>query len=115
MATASDCRRSRPTLAMRSRGRVGESRAVPDVLGAVGDLREVVEATPDEIKNLVCGYIERGALSGRMRADAEHIAAAAADVLASWYLHHPRRVRQYNELNRQNGVISRWTSRVGRS
>ena len=83
--------------------------AVRDVLGALGDLPEVVEATTDEIRNLADRYIESGALSEKMRSDAEHIAAATVagvDVLASWNFRHMvnlRRIRQYNEVNRQMG------------
>ncbi len=83
--------------------------AVRDVLGALGDLPEVVEATTDEIRSLADRYIESGALSEKMRSDAEHIAAATVagvDVLASWNFRHMvnlRRIRQYNEVNRQMG------------
>ena len=65
-------------------------RAVPDLLGALGNLPEVVAATTDEIRNLVDGYIAIGALSEKMGSDAEHIAAATvagADVL-SWNFRH---------------------------
>ena len=76
---------------------------------ALGEFPEVVEATTDEVANLADRYIESGALSGKMRSDAEHIAAATVagvDVLASWNFRHivnVRRIRRYNAVNRQMG------------
>ena len=76
---------------------------------ALGELPEAVEATTDEVANLADRYIESAALSEKMRSDAEHIAAATVagvDVLASWNFRHivnVRRIRWYNEVNRQMG------------
>ncbi len=70
---------------------------------------EVVDTTTEEIRPLADRYIEAGALSVKMRSDAEHIAAATVagvDALASWNFRHMVnlwRIRQYNEVNRQSG------------
>lgn len=84
-------------------------RAVREVIGALGDLPEVVDATTDEIRDLADRYIESGALSEGMRSDALHIAAATVarvDVLASWNFRHMVnlwRIRQYSKVNRRMG------------
>ena len=62
-----------------------------------------------EVETLANGYIESGALSEGMRADALHIAAATVanvDVLVSWnfrYMVNLHRIRQYNDVNRLLG------------
>ena len=84
-------------------------RAVREVIGALGDLPEVIDAATDEIRNLADRYIESGALPKGMRSDALHIAAATVagvDVLASWNFRHMVnlwRIRQYSEVNRRMG------------
>ena len=82
---------------------------VREVIGTLGDLPEVIDATTDEIRNLADSYIESGALSEGMRLDALHIAAATVagvDVLASWNFRHMVnywRIRRYGEVNRRLG------------
>ncbi len=79
------------------------------MIGALGDLPEVIDAATDEIRNLADRYIESGALPKGMRSDALHIAAATVagvDVLASWNFRHMVnlwRIRQYSEVNRRMG------------
>ena len=83
--------------------------AVQNVLRIlIRDNREVIAVT-DEVKRLADRYVEAGALTHGMRADAEHIAAATVagvDRLASWNFRHmvnPWRIRRYNEVNRRVG------------
>lgn len=63
----------------------------------------------DEIQILADRYIASGALPGKMRSDAEHIATATvlrANVLVSWNFRHMAnlwRIRRYREVNRQMG------------
>ncbi|MCY4593724.1 MAG: N-6 DNA methylase, partial [Bryobacterales bacterium] len=83
--------------------------AVRQVLRAIStDDLEVIAIT-EEVRKLADRYIETGALSATMRADAQHIAAATVadvDVLASWNFRHMvnlTRIRQYNEVNRRTG------------
>ena len=84
-------------------------RAVREVIGGLGDLPEVIDATTAEIRNLANSYIESGALSEGMRLDALHIATATVvgvDVLASWNFRHMVnywRIRRYSEVNRRMG------------
>ena len=83
--------------------------AVREVLRAIGSEDLEVIAITEEVRELADRYIESGALSAAMRADAQHIAAAAVsdvDVLASWNFRHLvnlTRIRQYNEVNRRTG------------
>ena len=62
------------------------------MIGALGDLPEVIDATTDEIRNLADRYIESGALPKDGCAPMRlHIAAATVagvDVLASWNFRH---------------------------
>ena len=66
-------------------------------------------AVSREARELADAYISGDALGGANRADALHIALATlarADVLVSWNFRHMvnwRRIRAYNEVNRQNG------------
>ena len=106
------CHRGEITLVVSSvteRELAAAPKAVRDVIGALGDLPEVIDATTDEIRNLADGYVESGALSKGMRSDALHIAAATVagvDVLASWNFRHMVnlwRIRRYGEVNRHMG------------
>ena len=60
-------------------------------------------------EELAQAYVEAGAISVSSRADAAHVALATlsrADVLASWNFKHMvnwRRIRSYNEVNRERG------------
>ena len=69
----------------------------------------MVEAATDEIGSLADRYIQSGVLTGKLRGDAEHIAAATvagASVLASWSFRHMvnvGRIQRYNELDRKTG------------
>ena len=62
-----------------------------------------------EAEELADVYISGDAIGGGNRTDALHIALATlaeADVLVSWNFRHMvnwRRIRAYNEVNRQNG------------
>ena len=84
-------------------------RAVREVLRAIGTEDLEVIAITEEVRELADRYIESGALSAAMRADAQHIAAATVsdvDVLASWNFRHMvnlTRIRKYNEVNRRTG------------
>ena len=66
-------------------------------------------AVSREARELADAYITAGAIGGANRADALHIAIATlagADVLVSWNSRHMvnwRRIKAYNEVNRQNG------------
>ena len=82
---------------------------VREVLPSVGtEHLERIDLTR-EVEKLANEYIDSGALSVNMRADALHIAAAtvaSVDVLASWNFRQMvnlRRIRQYNEVNRRMG------------
>ena len=83
--------------------------AVREVLRAVGTEDLEVIAISEEVRELADRYIESGAVSAAMRADAQHIAAttvAGVDVLASWNFRHMvnlTRIQQYNEVNRRTG------------
>ena len=83
--------------------------AVREVLRVIGTEDLEVIAITEEVRELADRYIESGALSAAMRADAQHIAAATVadvDVLASWNFRHMvnlTRIRQYNEVNRRTG------------
>ncbi len=84
-------------------------RAVREALRPIGTEDLEVIAITEEVRELADRYIESGALSAAMRADAQHIAAATVsdvDVLASWNFRHMvnlTRIRQYNEVNRRTG------------
>ena len=81
--------------------------AVQRVLRLVGDGDQELVHSNREIEILADLYVEAGALTHGMRADAEHIAAAtvaAVDRIASWNFRHmvnPWRIRRYNEVNRR--------------
>ena len=83
--------------------------AVRAVLRVIDTEDLEVIAITEEVRELADRYIESGALSAAMRADAQHIAAATladVDVLASWNFRHMvnlTRIRQYNEVNRRVG------------
>ena len=82
-------------------------------------VREATSAVPSEYTELLSSskkaeeladaYITRGAIGGANLTDALHIAIATladADVLVSWNFRHMvnwRRIRAYNEVNRQMG------------
>lgn len=82
---------------------------VQEVLESVGDADRDVIGVTEEVKRLAGRYVEAGALTHGIRADAEHIAAATVagvDRLASWNFRHmvnPWRIRRYNEVNRRMG------------
>ena len=87
----------------------GAPQAVREVLHAIGTEDLEVIVVTEEVGELADRYIESGALSAAMRADAQHIAAATVsdvDVLASWNFKHMvnlTRIRQYNEVNLRMG------------
>ena len=60
-------------------------------------------------EELAQAYVEAGAISASSRADAAHVALATlsrADIVASWNFKHMvnwRRIRSYNEVNRERG------------
>ena len=82
-------------------------------------VRSVVESVPAahietlalsrESEELAAAYIEDGAIGGRMRADALHIALATVarvDVLVSWNFKHIvnlKRIHAYNAVNLKRG------------
>ena len=85
----------------------GAPRAVQNILQEIAN-PEAMDIT-DEVEKLASRYIQHGALTEKMRADARHIAAATVaevDVLVSWNFRHMvniRRIQQYNDVNRQMG------------
>ena len=85
----------------------GAPRAVQNILQEIAN-SEALSIT-DEVEELAGRYIQYGALTEKMRADARHIAAATVagvDVLVSWNFRHMvniRRIQQYNDINRQMG------------
>ena len=90
----------------------GAPKPVRNVLRSVRDDDRDVIGVTEEVKRLADRYVEAGALTPGMRADAEHIAAATVagvDRLASWNFRHmvnPWRIRRYNEVNRRMGYSS---------
>ena len=85
----------------------GAPRAVQNILQEIAN-PEAMDIT-DEVEKLASRYIQHGALTEKMRADARHIVAATVaevDVLVSWnfrYMVNIRRIQQYNDVNRQMG------------
>jgi len=83
--------------------------AVRDLLDSVPESNVEVVAISPEVDELAASYIEEGAVSSRMRADALHIALATVarvDVLVSWNFRHIvnlRRIRAYNAVNLKRG------------
>ena len=83
--------------------------AVRDALADIPtDLIEVLPVSP-EADDLASAYIADGAIGGRMRADALHIALATVarvDVLVSWNFKHIvnlARIHAYNAVNLKRG------------
>ena len=83
--------------------------SVGNVTGAMPKEHMELLDVSNEAEELADAYISAGAMGGANRNDALHIAIATlakADVLASWNFRHMvnwRRIRAYNEVNRQNG------------
>ena len=82
---------------------------VRDILSAVPPHHTEMVDLSDEAEKLAARYIERGALSPGMLADALHIAlatVAGVDVLVSWNFKHMvnlSRIQVYNGVNRDMG------------
>jgi len=85
--------------------------AVRDLLDAVPESNVEVVAISPEVDELAASYIQEGAVSSRMRADALHIALATVarvNVLVSWNFRHIvnlRRIRAYNAVNLKRGYL----------
>ena len=79
---------------------------VRDALGRIPT--ELIEVLPvsREAEDLASAYVADGAIGGRMRADALHIAIARVDVLVSWNFKHIvnlTRIHAYNAVNLKRG------------
>ena len=82
---------------------------VRQVLDAVPPTHTELLELPEAVQDLARRYINRGALTGRMDADALHIALATvsgADALVSWNFRHivnQRRIQIFDAVNREMG------------
>ena len=77
-----------------------------DALGRIPT--ELIEVLPvsREAEDLASAYVADGAIGGRMRADALHIAIARVDVLVSWnfkQIVNLTRIHAYNAVNLKRG------------
>lgn len=95
------------------------SLTIQELAAAPAEVRSRVAAVPEsfietlqldaEAKDLADAYIAAGVLTGRMQADAQHIAIATVarvDVLVSWNFKHIvnlERIHGYNSVNLRRG------------